>query len=129
LPTAGVAEHLAGFHLAEDAGGLAGVAGLEQHGDTALLRSVTVREDQRGSGLGQRLTRHALDAARRRGARQVVLLTTTAGQFFPRFGFRVVTRDDVPQAVKQSVEFTGACPASATVMLLDLEGVPAGRVA
>ena len=46
----------------------------------------------------------------------VYLLTTTADGFFPRFGFSRITRDDVPDSVKGSVEFRSACPASAVVM-------------
>ena len=38
------------------------------------------------------------------------------GGDFARFGFDVVTRDAVPAAIRASVEFTSACPSSATVM-------------
>ena len=61
-----------------------------------------------------------LDHASQAGVSTVVLLTTTAARFFPRFGFSVVNREDVPAAVYASAEFLGACPASATVMRLDL---------
>ena len=50
----------------------------------------------------------------------VYLLTETAGDFFPRFGFRPTTRAAVPSAVQQSVEFREACPASAVVMRTEL---------
>ena len=61
-----------------------------------------------------------LEHAHQAGVGNVVLLTTTAAAFFPRFGFTVVTREDVPAAVHASAEFQGACPASATVMRLVL---------
>ena len=44
------------------------------------------------------------------------LLTTTAAGFFPKFGFERIDRCDVPRSVQMSVEFTSACPSSATVM-------------
>jgi amino-acid N-acetyltransferase len=44
------------------------------------------------------------------------LLTTTAAEWFPRFGFVRTTREAVPMAVTASVEFQGVCPASAVVM-------------
>jgi amino-acid N-acetyltransferase len=44
------------------------------------------------------------------------LLTTTAERYFPTFGFEPITRADVPATVQTSVEFTAACPSSATVM-------------
>ena len=54
------------------------------------------------------------------GVTRVFLLTTTAATFFPRFGFREVARADVDAAVRDSVEFTTACPASAVAMRADL---------
>ncbi len=119
LPLDGAADHLGDFYVAAgDDGALAGVAGLERYGDAALLRSVVVAT--RGQGLGQWLVRHTLDAARARGIRQVVLLTTTAADFFPRFGFRRIARDAAPAAVQESQEFQGACPDTAVVMAVDL---------
>lgn len=121
LPTDGVAEHLGDFVVAERDGGIAGVAGLERYGDAALLRSVAVAESARGTGLGALLTARALESAAAAGARSVYLLTTTAESYFPRHGFRPADRESVPAAVRESVEFTTACPSSAAVMVLNLE--------
>ena len=44
------------------------------------------------------------------------LLTTTAEGWFPRFGFERIAREEVSEAVRGSVEFGGACPATAAVM-------------
>jgi hypothetical protein len=52
--------------------------------------------------------------------RSFCLLTTTASQFFVRyFAFRPVARDAVPEAVRQSIEFTSACPSTAQAMMLE----------
>jgi amino-acid N-acetyltransferase len=112
--------HLATTLAARHGERVVGCAAIEPYDGTALLRSVAVASDHRGSGLGARLTRAALDLAHARGARTVYLLTTTAGDYFPRFGFRPVARDAVDEAVRGSVEFTTACPASALAMALDL---------
>ena len=122
LPTEGVADHLGDFLVAERDGAIAGVAGLERYGDVALLRSVAVTESARGSGLGGLLTVRALESAAAGGARSVYLLTTTAESYFPRHGFRLTDRASVPAEVRESVEFTTACPSSAAVMVLSLEG-------
>ncbi|MCL5039708.1 MAG: arsenic resistance N-acetyltransferase ArsN2 [Firmicutes bacterium] len=124
LPQAGAQEHLAGFLLAFRQGRLVGTAGLERYDNAALLRSVAVAEGERGKGLGQELVRRLLDQARVEGKEMVVLLTTTAASFFPRFGFRTVTREDIPPSVRASQEFQGACPASAAVMMLNLRQPP-----
>jgi len=120
LPPDGLAEHLATTVTAMENGRLVGCAAVELYGESALLRSVAVDETLRGQGLGQALTAAALDLARARGVRTAYLLTTTAGGYFPRLGFREITRDAVDPAVQQSVEFTTACPGSAVVMRLDL---------
>jgi amino-acid N-acetyltransferase len=123
LPEAGLADHLATALVARAGGAIAGSAALEVYGEAALLRSVAVDAAWRGQGLGQALTRAALDLARRRGVVAVYLLTETAAGFFPRFGFRPVPRAAVAPAVQQSVEFTSACPASAQALALSLTGL------
>lgn len=121
LPLAGADEHLSDFFLAFREDLLVGTSGLERYGDTALLRSVAVASTERGQGLGQALVRQALVHAASLGLRQVVLLTTTAADFFPRFGFQPINRAEVPLAAQASVEFQEVCPASAAVLSLVLE--------
>jgi amino-acid N-acetyltransferase len=121
LPLAGAEEHLSDFFLAERDGILIGTAGLERYGNTALLRSVAVAPTERGQGLGQTLVQQAIAEAAALGLCQVVLLTTTAADFFLHFGFRTIQRTYMPVAAQASIEFQEACPASATVMSLLLE--------
>jgi amino-acid N-acetyltransferase len=129
LPTAGVAEWLPHFLVAEYEGEIVAVAGLEIYGPSGLLRSVAVRPEWRGTGLGRQLVDRLLSEAQARGTDDVYLLTTTAEHYFPRLGFACVTRDEVPERVQTSVEFTGACPSSAVVMQRKLtpETVPASQ--
>jgi amino-acid N-acetyltransferase len=116
LPSAGVAEALPHFVIAESEGELVGVAGLEVYSESALLRSVAVEPSWRGSGVGRTLIERALSVTRERGIDDVFLLTTTAEHYFPRFGFACVSRDSVSPALQASAEFQGACPASAVLM-------------
>ena len=122
LPEAGVREHFAHFLVARGEADLLGVVGLELRGNNALLRSLVVSSGARGKGLGLALSKAALNLARQRGASRVYLLTETAAKFFPRFGFRAIPRDHADPAIKESVEFQGACPQSAVCMVLDLAG-------
>ncbi len=116
LPTDGAREHLAHFIVAEDDHGIAGVIGRETYGNVALLRSVVVSERARGTGLGGDLVRALEQRATAAGVQEIVLLTTTAERWFPRFGYAVIERADVPAALHASAELRGACPASAIVM-------------
>ena len=120
LPVAAVDAHIDSFLVALQDGSLAGCAGLERYGETALLRSVAVAEPHRGKGLARKLVAHLIGVARAEGTESLLLLTTTAAPYFERFGFRTISRSEAPADVQCSVEFQGACPASAAVMRLDI---------
>lgn len=120
LPLDGAQAHLATFVVAASGNEVVGVAGAEVHGDLALLRSVAVAPGLHGKGLGEALVRTLLDEARRRSIRQVFLLTTTAADYFTRFGFRKVAREHAPRALHASAQLQGACPDSAVMMVLPL---------
>lgn len=117
LTTAGVAAPLTGFLVADAGDRLVGVIGLERYDDYGLLRSAAVDASVRSQGVGRRLVERLLADAARARIREIYLLTTTAEDYFPRFGFARIARESVPAPVLQSVEFTTACPASATVMV------------
>lgn len=116
LPLDGVKDNFSNFVVAEDDGEIAGAIGLEEFGAVALLRSAVVSPEHRGSGVGRRLVERLLEGAEVAGIEELYLLTTTADQYFPRFGFTRTTRSAVPDAVKASAEFQGACPDTAVVM-------------
>jgi amino-acid N-acetyltransferase len=119
----GVAEAFEGFRVARSAGSLVGCAGFESHGDVGLLRSVAVEAALRRTGLGTKLVDGVAAAARARGLRQLYLLTTTAGDFFERRGFRPVARSAVPASVAACWEFRSGCPQAALVMCSELSSV------
>jgi amino-acid N-acetyltransferase len=116
LPLDGVKENLCSFIVAEEGGQVIGAVGLEKFGSIALLRSAVVSNDHRGKGVGSRLIEHILENADKDAVEELFLLTTTAEDYFPRFGFTRTTRSAVPPAVKASAEFRGACPDTALVM-------------
>jgi amino-acid N-acetyltransferase len=116
LPVEGLLPHLNTALVARVQGRVIGSATLEVYPDGALLRSVAVAPVARGFGVGHQLTESALELARTLDVSAVFLLTTTAEDFFPRFAFSRITREDVPAAVQESIEFQSACPSSATVM-------------
>ena len=120
LPTDGVAGALGSFLVAEHDGAIVGVVGVEQCCGYGLLRSTAVDAAWRSRGLGRQLVERAIAGAESQGLQALYLLTTTAERYFPSFGFAVTTRDKVPQAVRDTVEFTSACPASAVVMVRPL---------
>lgn len=101
-------------------GSVLGAAALEHHadahGDAYLLRSVAVRPDARGQGVGTALTRAALAHVDLHGG-SVALLTETAADWFPRFAFVEIPREVLPTALAASQELQGACTVSARAFL------------
>jgi amino-acid N-acetyltransferase len=109
------------YAVAENNGEVIGVEGIEVHGADGLLRSAAVVASWRGRGVGEALTRDRIEWARRRGLRSLYLLTNTASDYFPRFGFSPTDRGLAPAAIKASREFSVACCATALFMSLPLE--------
>ena len=120
LPLDGAREHLAQFCLAVCGDNIVGCAGMEVYGHEALLRSVAVQPDQQGIGVGQRLVSHLMAAAKHQHVTALYLLTTSAADYFARLGFQRLSAQQAPAALKQSLEFQGACPSSAVLMRLTL---------
>jgi len=121
LPSEDVAAFLADFLVARLQAQIIGVVGLEVRGSGALLRSLAVAEEQRGTGLGKELTAHIVEHAQMRGVRQLGLLTTTAEKFFAKRGFQPGPKNEAPHFVKASREYRDLCPSSAVFMKMDLE--------
>jgi amino-acid N-acetyltransferase len=116
LPLDGVPASLEHFVVARDGAAVVGVAGLEHYGGSALLRSVAVDPEWRGTGVGRLLVDRVLAEAETLGVHDVYLLTTTARDYFPKMGFACVRRDELPAALGESKELGGACPKSAVAM-------------
>ncbi len=117
LPADDVTEDgLGDFLVLRSGDGIVACVGLEIAGEAALLRSLAVRDDRRGEGLGVRLTAAAEALAAARGVRRLWLLTTTAAGFFGGLGYAVADRDHAPAAIRSTAQFRDLCPSSAVCM-------------
>ena len=94
--------------------------GLEVYENIGLLRSLAVKEEKRNAGLGDQLVLFLEDYARKKGLKQLILLTTTADKYFNKKGYQRIHRNDVPEPIKKSFEFSSVCPSSAIIMKKDL---------
>lgn len=116
LSPEGASEFLPHFRVAFDGVTLIGTVGIEPYGEEGLLRSLAVAPSGRSRGTGTLLLRQALDDARQLGIRRLVLLTTTAADYFEGRGWRKIDRATETGGVTNSSQFRGACPASAVCM-------------
>jgi len=127
LPVGGVREALPDFVVATSGDDVVGVAGLEVCCDNALLRSVAVADPWRSHGVGRALVTRVIADAEARGIPALYLLTTSAEHYFPKFGFQPVAREQVPDDIKGTWEFTTACCASAVVMCRECDAPETAR--
>jgi amino-acid N-acetyltransferase len=116
LPLAGVSDLLDAFVIARSAGRIVGVAAVEPRDAYGLLRSVAVDPSMRGRGVGRSLVQRLISDAEKKKFRALYLLTTTAENYFPAFGFTAIPRDSVPDEIQTTSEFKDICPSSAIVM-------------
>ena len=87
------------FHVAVRAGEVVACAALRLlWDDLGEVRSLAVRPNHHGLGLGGRLVERVLADARAIGLPRVIALTREVG-FFERCGFAVVSRDTLPRKV------------------------------
>jgi amino-acid N-acetyltransferase len=111
------ADHLEHFFGCGPKERLNGVVGLEIYGKVALLRSLAVTQDRRGSGFGKALVAEAESYAQSRGVTEIYLLTSTAEHFFQRLGYKHASREAAPEAIRRTREFAELCPSSSAFMM------------
>jgi len=113
-------EHLKHFFGCGKEQAIDGVVGLELYGQVALLRSLAIASRRRRQGLGTRMVEHAECYADSKGVRSLFLLTATAEEFFSRIGYCRTSREQAPNAIRATKEFSGICPSCSTFMVKHL---------
>lgn len=94
-----IRESIRDFFVAEEAGQVIGCGALHLYGlHLAEIRSITVRADYRGKGVGRVLV-EALFAEAERQRVTCICLFTKIPDFFSRLGFRVAERASLPEKV------------------------------
>lgn len=115
LPTSDITEDTL-LYLLRNGERVVGTAGLEIFEDCALLRSISIVNEEQGTGLGKIIVEEIEKFTRESGITCLFLLTTSAKGFFEKLGYCAIGRDETPVAVKKTAEFTSLCPDSAIVM-------------
>jgi amino-acid N-acetyltransferase len=71
----------------------------------------------RSRGIGKQLVSHAENEARALGVSNMYLLTTTAEPFFSSLGYVKADREQAPEGIRATREFSSICPASSAFMV------------
>jgi amino-acid N-acetyltransferase len=116
-------EHLRDFVVAEDSSGFLGCCSLAVlTPDLAEIRSLAVRPEASGRGIGRQLVLASISEARRLGLRRVFALTLVP-DFFERCGFVLTSLGRLPE---KSASECPVCPkrfaCDEHAMLLHLDG-------
>jgi len=117
LPSADIDEHIDNFLVLKNSGNLVATIGIEKYGETALLRSLAVKKEYQNDGHGGRLYQRFILDAEKEGVKNIYLLTTTAETYFSRKGFKRISRDDVPEEIKNTTEYSTLCPSDSVCMV------------
>jgi N-acetylglutamate synthase-like GNAT family acetyltransferase len=121
LPTDDLESAQPEFAVIRASGEVIAAGAPQRFGSSALLRSVVVAPDHRGSGLGHMIVGELERLARAAQITELFLLTQTAAEFFVRQGYRVIARSSAPQDMQASEEFRSLCPSSANCMAKSLD--------
>ncbi len=121
LPFEDVSSKIKYFFIGYIKSEIIGIGGLEIYGQYGLLRSLVVIDRFRGRGCGKMLTLKLIEYAKEIKLKEVYLLTITAKEYFEKFGFREINRDQVPTEIKNSTEFKYLCPSTAICMKLRIQ--------
>jgi amino-acid N-acetyltransferase len=116
LPVEDLPGDLQNFLIATDNGFVIGCIGLELYDRYGLLRSLVLKPEYRGMNMAGELVKKLELMAKDLGLSALYLLTETASGFFGKKGYTVIQRNEVPEEIKVSSEFSHVCPASAIVM-------------
>jgi amino-acid N-acetyltransferase len=106
--------------VVEEGDNVIATVAVEYDYNDALLRSLSVLEEKRSSGIGAELVDFIEDYVRKQGVRTIYILTTTAAGFFSRRGYTLIDRSNVPQFIKDTKEYSVICASSSTVMKKEL---------
>ena len=94
------------FAIADERGEPIGYCGYETPLEgIAFIRSCVVPEMGRGKGTGRTMMSALMEQLAANGLTDCYLLTMDADPFFERFGFKIISRDDAPEAVRGTSQF------------------------
>ena len=116
LPVEDLPPMMQNFFVAMDNGFVISAVGLKIYERSGLLRSLVVKPEYRKMKIAAGLVNEVEVSGRRLGLKNIYLLTETAKDYFHRKGYEQIARDEAPESIKQSTEFSHVCPSTAILM-------------
>lgn len=104
------------FVIAEIDQKIIGCAGYEAYNQNGLFRSLAVKPLYRGMMIAHTMIDNIFTLAQEQGIKEFFLLTTTADKLFGKLGWEIINRNDVPENIGSTTEFSSICPSVAICM-------------
>jgi len=120
LPANDIKGHLDNFIVAKESNVLIGVGGWESFKEVALLRSFAVNTSHKGLGIAEKILKLLEEQAANSGVKSFYLLTDTATNYFERFEYSRRSRENAPESIRKTKQFSELCSHTATMMYKDL---------
>ena len=116
LPVEDLPQDLRNFFTATGNGFIIGAIGLETYERNGLLRSLVVKSEYRKMKIAEHLINELEKLAKDLRLQSIYLLTETAQAYFAKKGYETIARNEAPDSIMKSTEFSHVCPASAILM-------------
>lgn len=117
LPHSDIVPGKQNFIIAEIDRKIIGCAGFEAYNESGLFRSLGVKPIHREMKIGKDLLSKVIDLSKENNVNQLYLLTTTADVYFKKSGWEVINRNEVPDDILATTEFSSICPSTAICMM------------
>jgi amino-acid N-acetyltransferase len=96
----------------EESDSVIGTVAVEYDFNVALLRSLSVSDAKRNSGIGELLVGFIENYVQKQGVHSIYVLTTTAEKFFSKKGYEKIDRNNIPDFIKNTKEYSHLCSSS-----------------
>lgn len=116
LPVKDLPHQLQNFYIAMNNGFVVGAIGLETYDRNGLLRSLVVKPEYQKMKIAAALVNEVENLGKSLGLNSIYLLTETAKDYFDRKGYEPIVREQAPESLKRSTEFSHVCPSTAILM-------------
>lgn len=120
LPYSDIVPEKQSFVVAEIDYKIIGCAGLETYNENGLFRSLAVKPSLQNMKIGKDLLDKTISISKENNITQLYLLTTTADLYFKKHGWKVIERNEVPDDIRATTEFSSICPSTAICMMYRL---------
>jgi amino-acid N-acetyltransferase len=104
------------FIVAEIDQRIIGCVGYEAYDQNGLFRSLAVKPLYQNMSIAHTMIDNIFALAQEQGIREFFLLTTTADKLFGKLGWEIINRNDVPESIGSTTEFSSICPSVAICM-------------